>query len=369
MKNKCINFYSLLFGFILILGITSCETESLDQNTASETLSLDAKNALSKTSSAVSFDLSQNCDFTITDLFAGQNILVGNVSVSENGDNYEITYNITDSGYCLSSTHLSVVTSPELFPINNGGNPVNGAFEFSMTHDCISSYTYTVPKSKGQYIAAHAVVNCKTTEASNEIFLANIPSTAYGCVTAKGVDAIDSYFNINISSAGILNGDYDAWCVDYDADLGDGHCFDADVYTTLDDLTSGPFEYPETFGSVNWILNQDFISQGYTFAEIQYAIWRLIEGEALASNFYGPIDYAKARYLHQLSLNYSDYKPVCGEQLGIILVPRDGSQSIIIGKTIECNEVGECEETAWGAGCDFPGNNWATYFHYSNGAQ
>ncbi|HEY5689482.1 MAG TPA: hypothetical protein VIS27_14350, partial [Yeosuana sp.] len=62
----------------------------------------------------------------------------------------------------------------------------------------------------------------------------------------------------------------------------------------------------------------------------------------------------------------------CGDNT--ILILDDGvHQPVIIPFPIECNEIGDCEETALGAangeGCNFPGSNWAPYFEYSDGAQ
>ena len=125
-------------------------------------------------------------------LIAGQHTVVGyaTVTLDESGENYIVTYNITDSGYCLTSTHVSVVSgNPSNFP-NNNGNPPPGQFEFKTpdpdSMGC-SGATYTIPVSKGNYFAIHGVVNCVGDEGDEVLGtnLDNLPATANACVDSK----------------------------------------------------------------------------------------------------------------------------------------------------------------------------------------
>ncbi|GAA4973423.1 hypothetical protein [Algibacter aquimarinus] len=140
-----------LFSLTVLLFVSfSCETESLSDD-------IDSKSDSSKDNSELLSDCATQYK---TDLYAGQHILVGEVSVITNGANYEITYKITNNNYCITSTHLSVVSSPNDFPMGGGGNPKNGHFEYGDDNlSCVKDITYLVPKSKGSYIAAHAVVD------------------------------------------------------------------------------------------------------------------------------------------------------------------------------------------------------------------
>lgn len=363
MKTK-LNYFAILFS-ILSLFLTSCETESLTQQ---ESQSLEDESFLKKAGGKKDFIFTGDCSKSSAQLYAGQHTLVGEITVQEVGSNYEITYNITNSGYCLTKTHLSVVEDPSDFPINGGGNPVNGAFEYSMDHDCVSSYTYEVPMSKGEYIAAHGVVVCKE-ETSLEDIASSLPESIEFCVQAKGTDAVDSYFDVVIDGEVV-----DAWCADVDKTLNVDHCVDiSDVYSTYETIPAGIIENPENFPYVNWILNMDFIgtespSGGtYTFGDIQWAIWEFLnDSNCISCAFLGD-DWSatKGQEIYDLAMaNGGDtFIPSCGDVLSVLIVPGDGSQPILITIEIPCNE-GECEETIWAEGCSFPGNNWSSYFHY-----
>lgn len=369
MKINLSKFYTILFSAcILMVAFSSCQKEPLNADSDLD-LSPDS-NVLAKQSRVATFTWPEceNQVATEVDLIAGQNILVGTVNVEVVGANYEITYNITNAGYCISETHLSVVTDKLNFPLNNAGNPVIGAFEYSMTHECISSYTYTVPTSKGTFIAAHAVVHC-ISDVPSEAFEMSLPDEVDVCVTAKGVP--NHYFNIDIAPENSLSGSYGAWCADQDARLDNGHCFTADVYSSYEALPEGKFEHPENFGAVNWLMNQGFIGTeaspelgNYTFGDIQIAIWRLVDDSVCVDcEFTGPYNNDRIDMLVAMALMNKAFVPSCGEDVVILLVPTDDSQSIFITIPAPC---GDCEETAFGAGCGFPGANWFTWFQYGD---
>ena len=364
MRIKFFASYAYLVGVLMLFGMYSCQTEPLDSEQSLNATS----NSASKTSSAI---LDWSCSTTATevDLLAGQTMLVGKVKVEVVDSDYKITYEITADGYCLTSTHLSVVESPELFP-NNNGNPTNGHFEYGDDMlDCVTSATYYVPTSKGTYIAAHAVVNC-VSDVTSEAFEQSLPEQVDVCVTAKGVP--ESYLEIEIAEGNSLSGLFDAWCVDQDATLNNNECFTADVYSSYETLPVGKFEKPENFGAVNWLMNQGFIGTeatpelgNYTFGDIQIAIWNLVDDSVCSvCQFTGPYDNDRINMLVEMALAHNDFVPGCGDDIVIILVPTDDKQSIFITIPAPC---GDCEETAWGDGCAFPGKNWATYFQYDAG--
>ena len=92
---------------VIPIVFASCETEKLDNS--EELTGSAAKANKNKAQAATTLDWSEgDCTFSETDLIAGQNMVVGTVTVEVVGDNYIITYDV-DAGYCLSETHLSVV--------------------------------------------------------------------------------------------------------------------------------------------------------------------------------------------------------------------------------------------------------------------
>lgn len=304
-------------------------------------------------------------------LYAGQFTEAGVVTVAENGSDLEITFT-TLPGFCLAETHLAVGDSTSDFPVNGGGNPMIGNFEFQMEHDCATSYTYVVenPNPGGEvFIAAHAVVNC--VESSAESIDASLPMPVFYCING----ASNNLWNVSISDSE-FTGTYDAYCVDLDTFLGGGDgCEDTEasaIYNSLDidNLPAGAFEFPENFGAVNWLLNNIqagvTLSTGgtaFTTGDIQMAIWLLVDGddENKGPNEVGGEDPDRIDELMEMALQHIDFVPGCDEYVGIILVPYGGKQPVIFPYLITCEE-GDCEETAWADGCPFPGNNWATYF-------
>jgi len=363
MKLKLTKVYTVFFGMCILFGAISCQTEPLNSNEDLTSANSSAKNANSKVVPNLVWD---ECATTTTqvDLLAGQNTLVGNVKVESDGINYTITYTITEEGWCLTQTHLSVGETPEDFPHTDSGNPKIGLFEYGESLDCASSATYTVPVSEGTYIAAHAVVNCKSTSEDFSTQMESLPIPVSVCVTGKGDS--DSYFDISIAGDNFLTGSYNAWCIDLYKHLGNGECFDANAYSVYSEGLTYPFGHPENLSAVNWIVNQDFISQGYTFGEIQWAIWELLELDNNTSYCcLGTWDKTKGQAIVALAIQHTDFVPGCGDQMGIAIIPTDETiQPVMISIPVPCG--GDCEETAWADGCDFPGNNWATYFQYGD---
>jgi hypothetical protein len=104
-----------------------------------------------------------------SDLIVGRNTdVVGNVLVSKAGDYLRIKFEITDSKWCMTKTHLHVAPSLENIPQTKNGNPIPGRFDYKGLFDystganmCGMDYTYLVELNGLTgllYIAAHADV-------------------------------------------------------------------------------------------------------------------------------------------------------------------------------------------------------------------
>ncbi|WP_395361094.1 hypothetical protein [Gaetbulibacter aestuarii] len=358
---------------IALLIFAGCQTEPLSSE--SGLTSADAKFQKSN----LRFDWSCTTTASTVDLYAGQHILVGNVTVKEDGSDYKITYNITNSGYCLKATHLSVENSPNGFPITNSGNPKVGHFEYSEAHDCLSSYTYTVPMDEGDYIAAHAVVTCTT--GGVETLYATLPATANFCITTgRKIDGAKSYIKVDVTD-GPLSGSYWGWCADESLGFdnvgvpqGDSLCFNDNSFTvyTLNDEShiSSIIANVDHIDSALWLINNldALLGEGYLYGNIQWALWKLLNNQECNSCNYnlklpsGDITIAGMEVYNKAITQGDGFVPACGDQT-IAILDNGVSQPIIIPIAIPCDN-GDCEETAWADGCDFPGNQWATYFHY-----
>lgn len=105
------------------------------------------------------------------DLIVGQNTeVIGNVSLWCDGAYLYVKYEITNSNWCMTKTHLHLAMSPEQIPQTKGGNPILGLFDyrglFGSNSDgnlCGGEYVYKIQLgvyTGTLYIAAHAdVVN------------------------------------------------------------------------------------------------------------------------------------------------------------------------------------------------------------------
>ncbi|MDA0867311.1 MAG: hypothetical protein O2890_13025, partial [Cyanobacteria bacterium] len=187
-----------------------------------------------------------------------------------------------------------------------------------------------------------------------------------------------SYFDVQISDdSGILSGAVDAFCIDTDFPLsyeafdldndgvygesgvtvpnlsqalglpnsttyseGTPQPFTASVYssydqTVLSDGLGGIIEKPENLDLVNWLLNDpNGQLAGYTTAEIQVAIWTLMDTPQLTADtttglnvFFGGFDQANVDAIVALAQSEGEgFVPGPGQKVAIILVP-DGNST------------------------------------------
>ena len=93
-------------------------------------------------------------------LLAGQTIVSGDVTVTNDGINLSVTYAST-GGWLISEIQL-YVGEYAYAPQNNGGNPIPGRFPIKQTFNpAVSTYTSIIPLSSLPecfVVAAHAVV-------------------------------------------------------------------------------------------------------------------------------------------------------------------------------------------------------------------
>jgi hypothetical protein len=313
----------------------------------------------------------------VTDLTAGGGNIksamdVGDVHVWNDGEYLYVEYVVTDEEWCLTETHLEVAIALEDIPQKNG-NPPPGQFTYKGEHDCVLGVTYTIPLGDWALgtellIAAHGVVQTGGAGGLG----GTLPDQVTIDVTYPGLGfGAPSYFDIAVSGGTILDGMYDGYCVDTDSGVGSGT---ANVYSTYEPLPPGLIEHPENLDLVNWIINQGFEGQPsgcggvYTFGDVQWAIWQLIEDNPPADHV-SLGDWSECRAQEILAAAYANgegFVPGCGDVMGIILAPVSGNQPVLIWVEVPCAE----DETVWGGDyfgtpMEFPGRNWAIYFAYS----
>ena len=141
-------FFKNLFIFTLLFTFFNCNTEELISDQEQFQFSSERINEI------------EPC--IVTNLIAGQNIVVGTVSVYHDPTHIIIRYE-TFEEWRIEATHLSVGNDGEnSFPTTGSGNPKIGKFEYSSDHKLlVNSFDYFISKDELEeiyYFAAHAVV-------------------------------------------------------------------------------------------------------------------------------------------------------------------------------------------------------------------
>jgi hypothetical protein len=165
----------------------------------------------------------------------------------------------------------------------------------------------------------------------------------------------DAYFpTVTIAGGTVLDGTYDGWCVDTDHTIGNNTWYNANVYSSYEDMT-GLVYYPENMDKVNWILNQGFVYQpspgcsgSYTYGDVQRAIWTLVEDNLSTSGLGSWLQCRVNEILAAANANGEGFVPDCNDYIAVVLEPVTGHQVIAVTQ-VTLIEVGlECpaENTA-----------------------
>jgi hypothetical protein len=328
-------------------------------------------------------------------LFAGQNTLVGTVTVAPNpldDSQISIEYQM-GPGWCATHVHIHAegVSGEDPFPVNRQGNPQVGRFEINEPQGCSSANTFTTEAPCGTPfdIAFHANVE----NVGWDLFPTTALTASMQAISYPGDTNLlkDSYWDIEIEGI-----PYDAWCVDTDRTMTPGGTYEVAMWSSLDTDALipifDPFETPGNFTKVNWILNQDFVGKSsdcgdgtvYDFLDVQEAIWRLIENEGDVDHIGNDCRVTEifdAAYAYEDENGGEEFVPRCDDYMAIVLVPVDanGDYQRIIAQVIVAQVEIACgygTATAWAAmpgpegGTEFvDGKSWGTHFSYVRGCR
>ena len=329
----------------------------------------------------------------MVDLYAGQHTYVGYLGMNCNGTTLGATYTL-DPGYCLVETHFYAGNEPP-----KKGAP--GRFPFS--HEDLSSETcattdpyaidlagHGIDPDEDIFLAAHAVV-CEalgqTPDWSDYVDTIDWSAGDDGVVTISvRYPGPESYFVTTISDGGALDGVYNGYCIDTDLQINSNRGYQAIpvpayIVDAYGDVVVNPevmylVNDPTAFGSVAWLINQDFENNGYHYCDVQTAIWTLL-GETVASC--GGRSWDRVNTLVSMAEAEGwGFTPGCNQLVPVILVPV-GTDSVNIAQItiaqitfaeidVPCRAVlGDCE-TAWALAENGEtwnkGGGWGEYFQY-----
>lgn len=287
-------------------------------------------------------------DPLVVPLYAGQDIPVGNVLVWNDASNTYFKY-ILDPPWCMTESHLDVETDPDNFPQKNG-NPVPGQFEYSTEHaPCVTEYTYSVPLTwdigTKIYVAAHAAV---------ERVLKESPYPAATVVSYdQGLkkDGSPVRTERSVPEQGLA----------YETGRDETNFFSLGFGGYI--VVGFDCPIPNRGGNEVKVV-EDTWGPGYPLE--QAAVYASQDGENWTS--LGIADNTKQDGIHTISefdldgLEWAKYiKIVDTTDPTIHNNAADGYDLNAVLALQDCKQ----EETAWGAGYDFTGRNWATYFTYT----
>jgi len=341
-------------------------------------------------------------------LYAGQDMLVGHVSVWNDGDYVYVEYNVTEENWYLSETHLHIAASMEDIPQTQGkgrwnkggGNPIPGHFDYineshdlyTATYTCIINITEeNFELIEELYVAAHAVVyhvlaDCIDIVSDNTTMVedGNVDGATYPCYAVEAWEPGPNYPNDGPDDSGWEANSLWDQRVDYDFDAV-GADWIWESYRVVHPITGDIVNFSKTFdipgmyvislagmmyitcdNGYELYVNDDFvgsaqvsgdwINSDLTQAYVDTTNWQSTESFDISAN---------------LSCGTNKiFIPAVNEELSIASGDHtmDGTLSNNPGALIYyasvCYEVVDMEETAWADGEDFPGNNWATYFTY-----
>ena len=236
---------------------------------------------------------------------------VGEVVVVNEGGMVTVLYNITEEGWCLNDTQLHV-----------GLDGIPAAFDdFLYQHDdldCITGDMFEVEGAAGEdlYVAIRAGVH------QDAGIDHSLLTTFSGQVIEEVVhNGSDSYFNTTVS--GDLNGTFDGFCIDTSRNISTGPVYNSNVISSYDpNFPEGLIDYPENLDLINYIINQDYPAHGYTYGDVQRAIWTIIDDKVSHSGL-GEWSQDRAdEIIAEAEANGEGYVPDCdGGVVAIVLQP------------------------------------------------
>ena len=178
-------------------------------------------------------------------------------------------------------------------------------------------------------------------------FTASLPPYAKVMVEHPS-ESSDAYFKVDLSNAGSLDGKWPGWCIQTGTGIKPGVKNTARVYSSYASLS----DYNEGFLiRLNWVISQKFVEQGFTYGEVQIALWSLQHGyivfnEDVAAELYdtrppdpfdpksiGEWDAEKINEILTLASGITDFIPYLGGLIGIIIID-EKNQDLVIEYTL-----------------------------------
>jgi hypothetical protein len=350
----------------------------------------------------------QGTFLTEATLYAGQDIDVGTVTVSEDSDYIYVLFEITADDWYITETHVDIQTAASGFELTNSNNPKVGKFAYSDEHDYVDTVEYAIDKDdlpdvSGDFVvAAHAVV------AHNDDELIDFEEfEEFDFVDTVETDCgdVDFYMTSSNGLVGLEVGDYAALTPSGlypEIAEPDTHTSTTDfadiVAFTVGSPVGGVYvddkvvSDPDNTGAGGMVLTDPQDTSGssplqyHAYTQYQAIVIDLSSLENVQSAYLAGIDPDWHEIWHFLyfdgdnELIYENvWGPVGDQSMDGYAFPIDydapGIEKIVIYVTNNIGQRGRAGyaldnivlncvddmETAWGDGTGFGGSSWATY--------
>ncbi len=155
----------------------------------------------------------------------------------------------------------------------------------------------------------------------------NLPSTCtytIGGTVAPGT--LGGYVDATIGGVGngydFANGDYASWCGDLMTTINTGVTYNMDVYSSLYPNQMPAFAaYADKWARINWIFNHLDNYPGYTWGELQGAIWKIMNNWNGVATGGVPDADAVVDQMVADSQNHTDFTPLPGGWAAVVFIP------------------------------------------------
>jgi hypothetical protein len=317
---------------------------------------------------ATSVTASQVDNMETIDLLADQDVDVGDIVVWNDADTLYVRYELTGD-WCLAETHVDAFLDADAFsdvPHKNG-NPIPGKFELGddfALYPCIQEagpYLFPLDGANTINVAAHAKVVRPIADCFEQTWQIGDVETL-GCNDGATLTNYADEFNWGASASACSPGDSLAAYVPVYTDpfiVGTTPVSEFPYNSNHDRSYADDFDVQWDGGlpfggklSLSW-------SPGGSGNEIK-----------LVSDGFGAVTFQENGGTSATGFNH--YKVV--ENYVLVPPQADGTHTIRFQQTagngtwwdwVRMEKVCEQSESAWAAGSEFPGRNWATFFSYA----
>jgi hypothetical protein len=308
------------------------------------------------------------------DLYAGQHILVGDVVIDDDGTTLTVDVQLDGEDWLITESHLFVgdaapkKAAPGRFPYKASAiDDFSDLYEIDLAELGASSGDVL---AVAYHAAVHEIIGW---ESDLDGLAAALPTSTTDLRVA--FPGGDSYFNTTLSGAGDFDGLYDGFCVDTSRGIVPGRWYDAYAVSSYDPAAAALVDFGENLDLVNYVINQGYASQGFTYGEIQRAIWTLVDDVVLTSGL-GAWSQANVDAIVAEAFAYGEgFVPGCDDSVAVLLNPVNASDVTSAQVTIAqvtfaevgvaCTPVLGGSETAWAAGDVSFRNGWGSWFDYT----